>query len=62
MVPFSSMTSPVRARRRFVRSKSLKCSPGWTFERVIERIPDAISYFADDSSSSIASPGSVSLR
>ena len=42
-------------------SKSGKCSPLFTFERAIERMPEEISYFAEASSSSITSPGRVSL-
>jgi len=53
--------SPVLARRRFVRSKSGKWSPGVTFVREIERIPEEISYFAEEESSSITDPGRVSL-
>lgn len=53
--------SPVLARRRFVRSKSGKWSPGITFVKEIERIPEEISYFAEDESSSMTDPGRVSL-
>ena len=59
---FESIVSPVRARRRFVKSKSGNSSPGVTFVNAMVSIPVAMSYFAVESSSSITLPGRVSLH
>jgi len=42
-------------------SKSAKCSPEVTFVSVTVSMPDAISYFAEESSSSTTLPGRVRL-